>query len=190
MITLNTNSREDSQEVERLAQLAGQAKLRDLQRESRNGWRVSFENGVAHPTRAGKSIRTNRTHFVAVSTSPRSLPGIQHLQARTSAAAIEANLKGVDPSLGALLQTAMEHYMKGLIEECVALSGSSYKRRGRFRYDFKLRNRVGPGRDGPEPTIQHNVIGVRHLETVAAMHPRLLGAHPEVSKAKISHRRI
>eukprot|EP00038_Savillea_parva_P027869 m.61960 g.61960 ORF g.61960 m.61960 type:complete len:309 (-) comp8054_c0_seq2:70-996(-) len=125
-----------SKHVERLAQLAEQAKRRDIQRASRTGWQVPFDRGVSLPNRAGSSLRTDRRQLLAHTALPGVLPGLAQIRSRAYVTVIESDLQDITASACELIQAALDHHIKGVVEECIALSGTSYRRSGHFRHDF------------------------------------------------------
>ena len=55
------------------------------------------------------------------------------VRSRVFATAAESGLRDVAPNVAPVVHAALQHYMKGLLEEVIVASGAEYKKIGRFR---------------------------------------------------------
>jgi hypothetical protein len=55
------------------------------------------------------------------------------VQSRVFAAALEEGLRDVSPTVSPLVHAALQHYVKGLLEEVIVASGAGYQKTGRLR---------------------------------------------------------
>eukprot|EP00040_Diaphanoeca_grandis_P027649 m.157864 g.157864 ORF g.157864 m.157864 type:complete len:263 (-) comp31067_c6_seq2:305-1093(-) len=120
-----------------------------------------------------KNMKTKnrRRHLAHTQQAGRCIPGYQQILARVYIGVVESGLSDVDHSSVNLIKSALDSYIKTLLEESMVASGSTYKyaRLSSLRYDFR----------------HHTVLGPQHLELAAALNPKILGMHPNAQRSKI-----